>query len=111
MATKRRQEIVNGYLLILPLVIILISLTLYPFFYALVASMRSWNLTSPASNRFIGLSNYLTLLSDERFWNALKNTAIYSISAVGIEFILGFLVAFLLDRGFRGRNIIINKEL
>jgi len=101
-----KQERVHGYVLILPLCTVLVLLTVYPFFHALLASLRSWNLADPASHRWVGLANYAAHFADLRFWNALKNTLFYAVAAVGIEFLLGFLVAWLLNREFRGRNLI-----
>lgn len=102
----RQNQALRGYLLILPLCIILILLTLYPFFFVIIASLRNWNLSQPDAQGFVGLLNYATLLSDVRTWNALKNTALYTFGAVSIEFIIGFIIALLLELQFRGRNLV-----
>ncbi len=102
----KQSQAARGYLLILPLCIILILLTLYPFFFVVIASLRDWNLSQPDTQKFIGLLNYISLLSDVRTWNALKNTAVYTICAIAVEFTLGFIIALLLERQFHGRTII-----
>ncbi len=46
--------------------------------------------------RFIGLDNYLRLLADDRFWNALGNTAYFTAASVALEMGLGLAIAMLL---------------
>ena len=91
---------------LLPLIVILAMLTIYPFIYLLINSTRSTYLADPGSNRFIGVQNYLSMLKDARFYNAIKNTLIYTCLAVGIEFTIGLCVAIVLDRNFAGRDIV-----
>jgi multiple sugar transport system permease protein len=86
--------------------VILVLLTLYPFFFAIVASLRNWNLSQPNAQGFVGLQNYIQLLTEGRTWNALKNTALYTGGAVSVEFVIGFIIALLLELHFRGRNLI-----
>lgn len=101
-----QSETKKGFLLILPLIIILALLTLYPFFYLIITSLKFWNLTNPDATRFIGLGNFWKIIKDGRFWNALKNTGLYTVGAVGIEFLLGYFIALLITRDFRGKNVI-----
>jgi len=96
----------RGYLLILPLCLLLGALTVYPFVYALIVSLSSQYLADPGSHRFIGLRNYISMVKDTRFLNAIKNTFIYAGLAVSIEFFLGFFVALLLNRDFKGKGVI-----
>jgi multiple sugar transport system permease protein len=56
--------------------------------------------------RFIGLNNYSRLLADERFWNALGNTAYFTIVSVTLETVLGLAVAMLLHRVGRLRPLL-----
>lgn len=53
--------------------------------------------------RFIGLDNYGRLLTDERFWNALGNTAYFTAVSVALEMALGLAVATLLYRAGKAR--------
>lgn len=93
-----------AYSLILPLIVILLALTVYPSVCLILNSMRSTYLADPSSNRFTGVQNYLSMLRDGRFLNALKNTLIYACFVVVVELALGLSVAILLDRNFRGRD-------
>ena len=52
------------------------------------------------------MNNYSRLVSDSRFWQSLRNTAVFSSISVSIEFILGLVGALLLNQRFRGRGIV-----
>jgi trehalose/maltose transport system permease protein len=56
-------------------------------------------------SRFVGLRQYLFMLSDPRFWNAVRHTAYFVGLAVPVELVLGLGVALLLDQPFRGRGL------
>ena len=55
--------------------------------------------------RFIGLNNYLEVLSNQDFWDALGHNVIYAITTVAGKVILSLLLAVLLNQGLPGRNI------
>ena len=76
------------WLLLLPTVLFLLALTIYPLIYSVIAMLHTINIRTGART-FVGLSNFISMAKDPFFWNALKNTAIYTFSAVTIEFALG----------------------
>jgi multiple sugar transport system permease protein len=55
---------------------------------------------------FIGLGNYKQFLSDPRMWNSLKNTVIFTVISVTAELVLGFLIALLINKSFKGRGLV-----
>lgn len=55
---------------------------------------------------FCGLGNYITMLRDPQFWNALKNGIIYAASTVILQLVLGVAFAMLLNQKFKGRNFL-----
>jgi len=80
---------------LLPAVIYLFALTIYPFFYSLGTSLLNFSLTSPRPPTFAGLSNYKNLFLDDLFFTALLNTGLITVASVVIEFIIGFSIAHL----------------
>lgn len=95
----------KGWLFIAPALILLISIVGYPIVYLLVTSTYQYNYINPAVPReFVGLSNYGRLIQDSRFLQTSLNTAIFTSSAIVIEFILGLLLATLLFKVSRGRR-------
>ena len=88
-----------------PAGIVLFMLTIYPFFANLWYSLLSYELTRPKSRPFVGLSNYVEVLTDPEFLAAAQRTAIYVIGAVGLELVLGMLIALLLSQNLHGESI------
>jgi multiple sugar transport system permease protein len=80
---------------LLPAVIYLFALTIYPFIYSVITSLFSLSLTSPQPPLFVGFENYKNLLSDGLFYTALINTLLITVGSVIIEFLIGFSVAHL----------------
>jgi multiple sugar transport system permease protein len=82
---------------------------LFPLGYAIWLSLLNYDLGS-GSREFIGFSNYHELLEDARFWTTLVRTLGIVLSAVGLEFCLGLLVAYGLYRltfGVRVLNLLL----
>jgi len=93
---------------VLPTVIIILALTIFPLVYSLRLSFCRWDMTTFGSHpQFIGLKNYARLFIDGRFYNAVTKTGIIVISALVAQTLLGVGVALLLHRRFRGRGILI----
>jgi multiple sugar transport system permease protein len=84
-----------------PLLIVLALATLFPLGYATFLSLFDWNWGSRFN--FIGLGNYLAVLSNSEYWASLFRTAMFTALAVGLEIALGFALALAVDRA--GRNI------
>lgn len=95
----------KGRAYILPAIIILLIVTIYPLIYVFYLSLHR-NMPIFEISRFVGLKNYIFLLKDERFWNALKNTLYFTGLSVAAELLLGLAIAVSLDRPFKGRGAI-----
>jgi multiple sugar transport system permease protein len=92
-------------LFVLPAVILLLSLGLFPLLYSLGISFTNWNLQDQAQ-RFIGLKNYADVLGDHRMWNALGNTLIFMSFGVVFELVFGLALAQTLVGRLPGKRII-----
>jgi len=96
MSTTTQDDIVYKLLIVTPLVILL-GVTAFPFFFVVFISffnVRSYNLGSQWT--FLGVQNYIAVLSDSENIRAILNTITYIVYALSIELILGILVALLL---------------
>jgi len=90
-----------------PALAIVFSLTLYPLFYSLYVSTRSFELTALWKDAFIGIENYRRALnSDLFFWSSLLKTILYALGCLSLEMPLGLGVAFLLNRAIKGRRVV-----
>ncbi|HVY00623.1 MAG TPA: sugar ABC transporter permease [Pseudorhodoplanes sp.] len=104
-ASFRIPDPVLGVLLILPAIGLLLLLTLYPVLYGVWISFFNKHSFFPEQT-FVGFGNYLYILRDGEFWMAVWRGAIYSVSAIVLQIVLGVAAALLLDELFPGRNIL-----
>ena len=81
----------------MPSIIGILLFVIYPILHTIYLSFQSGSLISPEFT-FAGLDNYKNLLSNEDFLGALKNTAIYTISMVGISIGLSLIFAVWLNK-------------
>jgi multiple sugar transport system permease protein len=101
----------DAAIFLLPAVLVMLVIALYPFVYTVVLSFHNWNLAAFQPRRFVGFNNYLAFFTDPDVWRALKVTALYVLGSVGIELVLGITIAFLFDAGFRGESLARNLLL
>ena len=94
------------FLFLLPAMAALIALTAFPTVYMFAAAFVKFDPSAPLSSKCVGLDNFLRLLSDDKFHNALINTAVFSTIAVTLEFVLGLGFALLVDTYIRRANFI-----
>ena len=101
--TNRSRSIRIYYtLLIAPAVCVILLLTLYPVVSVFLNSFQEYNFISGA-RRFVFWENYLTISGEEPFRQAFGNTVVFSAAAMAVETLLGFLLALLFYKPFRGR--------
>jgi len=91
---------------VLPALIYVILITQLPFVLTIFYSLQSWNLLSLAPARFIGLQNYLDILSDPSIRIAIWNTIVLTVCAIAISVVLGVGIAILLNREIFGKGIL-----
>ena len=91
------------YGFITPAVLILALLLLYPFCYGIYISFFKTNLVNKWN--FVGIENYIKVLSESEFYESMKITVIFTVGVVLGHFIFGFLFAVLLNRDLKGRTI------
>ena len=94
----------DGYRFVIPALILLSLVTVYPLVYVFYLSLYRRLLIFDIS-RFVGFENYLFLFRDDRFWNALKNTIYFTVTSVSLELLLGLFIAILLNRTFRFKGM------
>jgi multiple sugar transport system permease protein len=92
----RSLRIPFKYQLLIPMVLILFAIVVFPLGYSLVISFQDFQLSKIGQQQFIGLENYVSLFNNRSFWMAMRNTIEFVIMAVTIEVTLGFFLALLL---------------
>ena len=92
---------------ILPSLVILSAIIVFPFLYNLYLSFQRWDIRfKGATPEFIGITNYLQAFSDARFFNSLNKTFYMLSLAVPVEFLFGFLLALFFYEPFKGRRLL-----
>jgi multiple sugar transport system permease protein len=91
--------------LLIPLLVTLAIFMLYPMFFAIYYSFHTFVPGKPTV--FVGLENFRYVLNDTRvFWPALFAMLKILVGCLTVELVFGMLVALLLNRNFKGQNVV-----
>lgn len=97
MSDRARQEARLGLLLCAPTILVLVAVVGYPILQAVWDSLYSYRLTNPDARAFAGLGNYVLILTDPIWWQALGVTALITVVTVAVELVLGFALALVMN--------------
>ncbi len=92
-----RREGMEGFLLYAPSLLIIFFIVIYPIGYALYLSTWYYHLVRLADRRFVGLRNYVDILSDPAFWMSLWKGLIFTFGSLIPQLVLGLALAQLLN--------------
>jgi ABC-type sugar transport system permease subunit len=95
--TLRRREAITGLLFVVPALLIILGIVLQPILSTFYLSFFDASLSRTKENIFIGLENYLDLLSDPAFWSTIWRTIYFTVVSVGLELLLGISIAQLIS--------------
>jgi multiple sugar transport system permease protein len=91
-----------AWLFVLPTIALLLAINIFPLLWMIRLSFTNLNLSMAyLPLRFVGLDNYADILADEDIWSRLQMTANFVICSVGLEVLVGFGLALLINRQFR----------
>lgn len=88
-------------LFLFPSALIMVLFVFWPILESLRLSFFDWNLME-ASRDFIGLDNYESLMRDDRFWNSVNNTVIYTLGTVPVGIALALGLALVCNQALKG---------
>jgi multiple sugar transport system permease protein len=95
-----------AYLFVAPLAGVLMAVAVFPILYSFYISLFQLKLTRPGRTPFVGLDNYVTVLSEPLFWQAVERTVFFSVLSVVAISVLALLAALLLNQDFPGRRVL-----
>ena len=99
-----RNQIIMGYLLLIPAVAFFIIFFCYSLLQAFHYSTLDWNGVTAAT--YVGLQNYVELFTDPVFWKAFINNVCYTIGILIFGVVPGLLLAYILSKpGIKGRTL------
>lgn len=93
-----------AYYMILPSLLIILIIAFFPIMYSVLLSVTDSTITTFGS--FVGAENYVEMFKNPDFLEGLKNTVIFTVASVALEFIIGLGIALAINRAFRGRGLV-----
>ena len=96
----------TAFLFVAPLAAILMAVAVFPILYSFYISLFALKLTRPNRVPFVGMDNYVAVVSDPQFWQAVERTVLFSVISVSAIAVLALLIALLLNEDFPGRRIL-----
>jgi len=102
---KRKKTL--GYLIILPALLIIFFVLLFPLLYALYLSFFDVFVGRTLRLTFVGLRNYLEIMKDPGWWRSFLNTVYFVVADLFVGIPLGFFSALALNRRLKLQGVIL----
>src|SRR6185503_4957989 len=88
-----------------PALVFLLVIAYLPIAYAVSLSFFRKTAFNPTT-KWVGLANYRYILEQPELWNAFWRSVVFTLGAVGLQLVWGLVSALLLNRAFRGLNVV-----
>ena len=99
-----RSQTRLAWLLLAPTLAVVAFVALYPLLQTIWQSFTDARLASGREPQFVGLRNYERLIGDQTFLNSIGVTVQFTVLTIIFEFILGLIIAMVINSNFRGRG-------
>ena len=95
-----------AWLFIAPTILLLLVINIFPLIWTIYLSFTNYRANRPnVPIKFVGTSNYSNILTDTDVWAAMQATAHFVVWTIALETLIGFGLAWLIDRKFRGHAL------
>ena len=111
MTDRAKAERKLGWMLCAPAAFVMLAVTAYPVGYAVYLSLLRADLRFPDDNQWVGLNNYITVLTAGAWWRDMWHTLLITVVSVSIELVIGMLLALIMHRAIFGRGLIRTSAL
>ncbi|MGP9822296.1 carbohydrate ABC transporter permease [Salinarimonas sp. NSM] len=109
-----RARVRSAWLFLTPMLIVLALVAGWPLIRTIFFSFTDARLSSLSDYEFIGFANFLEyyegewygVIADPDWWRAVYNTIWFTVVSVGLELVLGMIVALTLNASFPGRGML-----
>lgn len=101
---KARERL--AWALVLPSLLVVFLVALYPLFQAFRLSMTNYHLSRPGQEEWVWFENYRYLLTNDRFLQSIVQTVQFTVASVLLETIFGMGIALIIHSNFKGRGIV-----
>jgi len=99
-----RRQTRLAWMLLAPALLVVALVAIVPLVQTIYQSFTDARLASARPAQFIGLRNYQDLLTDGAWWHAVYVTVVFTVLTVAFEFILGMIIALVVNSNFKGRG-------
>jgi multiple sugar transport system permease protein len=94
-----------AWLFILPSIALLLAINIFPLIWTVRLSFTNYKSNFPTRPvRFVGLQNYIDVLTDDNIWHGMQVTAHFVIWTIVSQVVIGLGLALLINRKFRGHS-------
>lgn len=93
------------YMYVMPAVIVMALVVLYPFIYNVVISFSNMNLTHFRDWNIIGIKNYVSVIADGMFWYFLFKTILWTVLNLIFHVGVGLMLALIINEDIKGKTI------
>ena len=105
-STLTRQRTRAAWIFLAPMLVVITLVAGWPLLRTIYFSFTDALLSDIDAHEFIGLTNFIYLLSDPDWWIAVKNTLVFTVASVSLEVVLGMIVALALNAHMPGRGVL-----
>ena len=102
---EKLKKNVFPYILVIPMTLMMLIVIIYPIFKTIGMSFFKNYWAQPGSNPFVGITNYVKLFGDKNFINSISVTIRYVVITVLVRFVIGLIIALLLNENVKGQGI------
>ena len=94
-----------AWLFITPTMVLLLAINIFPLIWTIRLSFTNFRANRPnATVLGVGIDNYVSVLTDGDIWLAMQATAHFLFWTIALQTLIGFTLAYLIDRKFRGHG-------
>ncbi len=101
----RRKDYMVAICFLMPALVLIVCFIIYPVLDALFLSFHSWKGIFGTPKKWVGFENYVSALTSELFWNAMKNSFLFIVGGFLVLLPLSFGLALLITSKMRGTRI------
>ena len=95
-----------AWIFVAPTIVLLLAINIFPLIWTIRLSFTNFRVNRPNEVvKWVGLSNYENILTDEDVWHTMQATAHFLFWTLFFQILIGFSLAWLINRKFKGSDL------
>ena len=96
-----------AWLFVSPTILLLLAINIFPLIWTIYLSFTNYRVNRPNRDvKWVDLRNYERILTDSDIWQTMQATAHFLVSTLVIQVLIGFTLAFLINKKFKGNDLL-----